>query len=267
MTPRQRAVCLSGLLLPVLWLAACTSPRLAPAQFEDFDSANTHTRSFAASDARTCEAARRALLSQGYVIGAAGADTVQGKKSYQPQPEMHVEVDFRIVCAREGAQGRSTLAFVSALQDRYALRKTNSAASLGVGALGSVSLPFSGSDDSLVKVASETITSPQFYDRFFGLVERYLAGQPVSEEAALAASTLPAARAASAALPVPVHAAQSPAASAIPVPMATPAPSVVVVPIAPVPAASDAAATPAASDPPAAAAPAASGAASAASGG
>ena len=42
------------------------------------------------------------------------------------------------------------------------------------GVLGSVSLPFSSGDDSLVKVASETISSEVFYDRFFALVRNYL---------------------------------------------------------------------------------------------
>ncbi len=46
---------------------------------------------------------------------------------------------------------------------------------MGAGAIGSLSLPFSGSDDAMVKVASETITTPSFYDRYFRLVTRYLA--------------------------------------------------------------------------------------------
>lgn len=187
-------------------LAACTSAGPPPAsKFEEFDSASTHTRSFAATDQRTCEAARRALLSQGYVIGGAAADSVQAKKSYQPESEVHVEVEIRVVCAREGAKGKSTVAFVSALQDRYALRKSASSASLGVGALGSVSLPFTGSNDSLVKVASETVTSPTFYDRFFALVERYLAGQPDPE-------------------PEPAPPAPQPPAGAVPPPAPAPAP-------------------------------------------
>jgi hypothetical protein len=48
--------------------------------------------------------------------------------------------------------------FVSAVQDRYALKKSPTSASVGVGALGSVSLPFGSNDDSLVKVASSTVT-------------------------------------------------------------------------------------------------------------
>ncbi|MBO9651365.1 MAG: DUF2242 domain-containing protein [Variovorax sp.] len=141
---------------------------------EEFDSTTTHTRSFIASEAQTCEAARRALLSQGYMITAANVELVTGRKSFQPATEVHVEVEFRVVCAREGGKTRSTIAFASALQDRYGVKKVNNSASVGVGAIGSLSLPFSSSDDAMVKVASETLTDDRFYDRFFSLIERYL---------------------------------------------------------------------------------------------
>lgn len=64
--------------------------------------------------------------------------------------------------------------FANALQDRYALKKVNNSASLGVGVLGSVSMPIGSTDDSMVKVASETVTSPKFYDRYFALVDVFL---------------------------------------------------------------------------------------------
>ena len=76
--------------------------------------------------------------------------------------------------APDSADGKVSLGFVTALQDSYALKKSNNSASLGVGVLGSVSLPFSSSNDSMVRVASETISSESFYDRFFDLVRRYL---------------------------------------------------------------------------------------------
>ena len=41
--------------------------------------------------------------------------------------------------------------------------------------LGSLSLPMGGSHESLVKVASATIDTSNFYSRFFGLVEHFLA--------------------------------------------------------------------------------------------
>lgn len=157
-------------------LAACAgNPRQAAFQREEFEPGNTYSRSFTAAEAQTCEAARRALLSQGYVVTIANADVVNARKSFQPESDTHVEIEFRVVCAAEVKGSGSTLVFASALQDRYAVKKSNSSASVGVGAFGSLSLPFSGSDDSLVKVASETITAPSFYDRYFRLVTRYLA--------------------------------------------------------------------------------------------
>jgi hypothetical protein len=160
-------------------LAGCgSSSRRVSYEPEDFDSTTTHTRNYPATEARTCEAARRALLSQGYMVTAANADLVTGRKSFQPAAEVHVEVEFRVVCAREGGKSgkQSTVAFATALQDRYGIKKVNNSASVGVGAFGSLSLPFAGSDDAMVKVASETLTDERFYDRFFTLVGRFLEG-------------------------------------------------------------------------------------------
>jgi Uncharacterized protein conserved in bacteria (DUF2242) len=165
-------------VLAAALLCACSGSQPIKASQEDFGSKNTYSRSFPATDAQTCEAARRALLSQGYVINAATADLVNGRKNFQPDSETHVQIEVRIVCAPEGPGGQRTIAFVNALQDRYAIKKNNTPASLGVGAIGSLSLPFSSSNDSLVKVASETIATAPFYDRFFTLLSRYLAGQP-----------------------------------------------------------------------------------------
>ena len=140
---------------------------------EEFDSTTTHTRVYAATETQTCEAARRALLSQGYLVNTATPELVTGRKSFQPESEIHVQFEVRVVCAREGSGPGSTIVFASALQDRYSLKKTNTSASLGVGVLGSVSLPVSASNDAMVKVASETITDPRFYERFFALIDRY----------------------------------------------------------------------------------------------
>jgi hypothetical protein len=165
-------------VLPVALLAACATSRQAVYQNEAFGDTSTYSHVYLASPAETCEAARRALLSQGYVITSSRADAVNGRKNFQPNGDVHAEIEFHVVCAPDSADGKNSVAFVNALQDHYALKKTNSAASVGVPALGSVSLPFTGSDDSLVKVASQTILESKFYDRFFNLVERHL---PASE--------------------------------------------------------------------------------------
>jgi len=161
-------------------LTACSTSRQAVYQNEAFGETSTYSHAYAATPAETCEAVRRALLSQGYVITMAKPEAVNGRKNFQPNGDVHAEIEFHVVCAPEGPSGKNSIAFANALQDHYALKKTNSAASLGLPALGSVSLPFTGSDDSLVKVASQTILESRFYDRFFSLVERYM---PSVEEA------------------------------------------------------------------------------------
>jgi len=175
--------------LPVLALALAACGGGAPKRVvydpEEFDSTTTHARSYAATEAQTCEAARRALLSQGYLVTAANADLVTGRKNFQPANEVHVEVEFRVVCARDQAvrgAPRKTIAFVTALQDRYGMKKVNNAASVGVGVIGSLSLPFSSSDDAMIKVASETLTDERFYDRFYALLDRYLVPGAIDEK-------------------------------------------------------------------------------------
>ena len=163
-------------------LAACAPPiKQYPLQ-EQFGSTATYSRLFDAPPAQTCEASRRALLSQGYLINTARKDLVDAQKSFQPEPEAHLQIAIRVVCAPESANGKVSLGFVTALQDSYTLKKSNNSASVGVGALGSVSLPFSSSNDALVKVGSETITSDAFYDRFFDLVKRYLNSTELEED-------------------------------------------------------------------------------------
>ena len=176
---------------PIVWLAGffsisvlltgCGTPLKAFASQEDFSSTVTYSRLFDATPVQTCEAARRALLSQGYIIGTATQDLVEGRKSFQPEPESHLQMEIRIVCAPDTPDGKVSLGFVTALQDVYALKKSNNSASLGVGALGSVSLPFSSSNDAMVKVASKTIASDIFYDRFFDLVKRFLVADETQE--------------------------------------------------------------------------------------
>jgi hypothetical protein len=162
------------LIVTASLLTGCAAPLTKLPSQEQFGSVATYSRLFDATPAQTCEAARRALLSQGYLVGAASADLVEGRKSFQPEAEAHLQMEIRVVCAPDSPDGKVSLGFVTALQDRYALKKSNNSASLGVGVLGSVSLPFSSSNDAMVKVASETIQSEPFYDRFFDLVRRYL---------------------------------------------------------------------------------------------
>ncbi|MFY0727957.1 DUF2242 domain-containing protein [Pseudomonas sp. NFX15] len=163
-----------GLAAVLAAAAGCSSNKGAIYEHEKFDDSGTFSRSYPVTDAQTCEAARRALLSQGYIITSSDPKLISGHKSFQQTGENHMEISFSVVCTDDGSEGHHATVFANALQDRYALKKTNNSASLGVGVLGSVSMPIGSSDDSMVKVASETVTSAKFYDRFFALIEMFL---------------------------------------------------------------------------------------------
>ena len=163
-----------GLALVLAGAAGCSSPKTAIYEHETFDDSGTFSRDYPVSDVAACEAARRALLSQGYIITSSDPKLVVGNKSFQQTGETHLQISFNVVCADDGKGKKHSTMFANALQDRYALKKVNNSASLGVGVLGSVSMPIGSTDDSMVKVASETVSAPKFYDRYFALVDVFL---------------------------------------------------------------------------------------------
>ena len=169
---RITAAALFGLLA----LTACTSstpqPKFTQELFET--GASPYARNFNSSTGDSCEAARRALLSQGYLTTMARPDTVDGTKNFQPTGDTHVVVEFHVVCTPGEEAANTSIVYVNAVQNGFALKKSDTSASVGLSVLGSLSLPIRSNSDAMVKISSETIPSGKFYDRFFGLVDHYL---------------------------------------------------------------------------------------------
>jgi hypothetical protein len=189
----RRFVALAVVVAASLTVTACQSPGLQPAQLrvwqtERFEMSEAFSRTFDAPAAQTCEAARRALLSQGYLLADASArpGSLQARKHFQPDGEVHVQIEFTVHCM---AEGPISTAFATAIQEQYVLRRSTTSASVGVSAIGSVSIPVGSAGDSLVKVGSMTIPGGEFYDRFFGLMDRFLREQPVDPVADVAPAT------------------------------------------------------------------------------
>ncbi|AOI91802.1 DUF2242 domain-containing protein [Burkholderia pseudomultivorans] len=182
---RFRLFSVSCALAAATVLAACSSPPKPIYQQEQFDATSSpYAHTFHAKSDAACEAARRALLSQGYVVSSSRNDAVDGSKNFQPSNDMHVVIEFHVVCADANADGTSSIAYVNAVQDRYTLKKSNTSASVGLSVFGSLSLPIGSSDDALVKTASETIPAGVFYERFFNLVEHFLKIDPARRDRA-----------------------------------------------------------------------------------
>ncbi|MDH0685215.1 DUF2242 domain-containing protein [Achromobacter animicus] len=154
-------------------LAGCSSPKPVYER-EDFAQTDTYSRSVPAASSAACDAGRRALLSQGYLIDKYEPSRVTGHKNFEGEDGQHTQISFNVECASDGGASDRTTVFANAVQDRYSIKRTGNSASVGVSVLGQVSMPFGGSDDSLVKTASQTVTRPKFYDGFFQLLQRFL---------------------------------------------------------------------------------------------
>ncbi|MDO0789548.1 DUF2242 domain-containing protein [Xanthomonas campestris pv. campestris] len=200
---------------------------------ESFNSDDTYSRNVSATSPQACEAARRVLLSQGYAVTRADAAAVEGSKNFQlKEADQSEQLNLRISCA--GQDGGTAQVFVSALQDRYALKKSSTSASVGVGVLGSLSVPVGSSGDSLVRVSSTTVQDAAFYKRFFERLNSYL--PKVAEAAPAAANAMPESAPAAQHPPAEPAAAPAPAtnaaASSAPPPAST---TVTQPPVAPLP--------------------------------
>lgn len=162
--------CISGLLI-ALGLSACSTTKPLYSE-ENFNDASTFSKTFLTTGERTCATMQRTLLGQGYIVESNSSPTiVNGSKKFQPDNDHHIEITFHIVCTPNHDDTAAT-SYVNAVQDTYIVKKTNNNASVGVSVLGTISMPIGQSDDSLVHVASETIRSKDFYERFFTAVER-----------------------------------------------------------------------------------------------
>ncbi|HJV79249.1 DUF2242 domain-containing protein [Noviherbaspirillum sp.] len=165
--------------LSALFLAGCSAPPpRANIESGEFVSTDMYSRALPGTNVSACEAARRALLSQGYVMRDMNASQINALKKFQPTADRHVQVEFHVVCEPNADGSNSATVFANAVRDTYTVKKSSNSASIGVGAVGSLSLPFGTTDDSLVKVGSETIQARSFYDRFFEMVEAYTDENP-----------------------------------------------------------------------------------------
>jgi hypothetical protein len=167
-----------------LVLAACGGTRNkaeAPPLGETFGAEDTYSRTYQAAPATACEATRRALLGQGYVIAKQADEALEATKVFQPQSDVHTQLNVRATCVEQ--LGGGAIVFINAVQDRYALKSQSSSASVGVSMVGSVSvpIPLGGNNANLVRVGSNTVQNQEFYSRLFDRVAFFLSGTPADQ--------------------------------------------------------------------------------------
>lgn len=158
------------LWLAVVLLAACNSTPVVYKR-ESFATNSPYQKKLEIGAASACEGARRALLGDGYVIDSANSDSVKGRKAYRSDNGRSTFIEMGVVCVPDPAG--STI-YANGLLSTYEVRKSAASASVGVSAIGSLSLPFNQSADSMVKTSDETINDRSFYQAFFAAVDTIL---------------------------------------------------------------------------------------------
>ena len=202
-----------------LGLAACASPDPAYKK-ETFAVDSPYQLVVPQPPEVACEAARRALLGQGYIIDSATAAQVRGKKAFRNSVDESAALELNVVCVARGAE--STL-FANAVENLYTVKKNAQSASVGVPIIGSISVPVTGSSESLVKTSEATVTDKGFYRGFFSVVEHHLrdmAATPMVTETAPISPPPPPLQM----QPTPAAPTLPPSAPAAPAPVETPEP-------------------------------------------
>lgn len=167
------------LYLGIALLGACS--KTAVYTTESFANDSPFELKAVDSAAMACESARRSLLRQGYLIEKASDENVKGRKAYNSADNRNTFIEMNVVCVPDIS---GSTVFANGVLSTYELKKSSSAASVGLSAVGSISLPIGQSADSLVKVSEETIGDTAFYNRFFAAVDRILGDMRAAAKAA-----------------------------------------------------------------------------------
>lgn len=101
-------------------------------------------------------------------LESADGTVLEATKAFQPDDDEHAVLEMHLICQ---PHGKGAVLFANAVQTNYELKKNRQKMGLSASSLGSISLPWGATADSLVKVGCETIDSKKFYERFFSLVD------------------------------------------------------------------------------------------------
>jgi len=157
------------LLIPLL-LASCGGQR-SYAEREEFQSDPRYHRDFPVAPSPLCDAAKRALLGDGYVVTKEEAQSLSGGKEFQIEENRHAILHVYITCDPHG--GGSTL-FVTATEEHFDVKTSRKSTLLGIPMVAPISFGTRTETDNQVKTRGETVTERDFYERFYRAVQREL---------------------------------------------------------------------------------------------
>lgn len=160
-----------ALVLAAQLLAACGGAD-SYAQREEFASETRHRRDFAVAPPSLCDAARRAMLGDGYIVTRSEDGRLLGGKEFQVDENRHAILNLYVVC--EARAGGATL-YVTATEEHFDVKATRQSSSIGFPVLAPLYFGTLREADSQVKIRGETVTGNAFYERYYRAVQRELA--------------------------------------------------------------------------------------------
>jgi Uncharacterized protein conserved in bacteria (DUF2242) len=168
----MRALILAAAVVAAL--AGCGGgPNVKLYKNENFQSDASFSKTIPLASGVVCRNVKRALLSQGYVIEQTPATKdspfLAASKNWQPEDDVAVTLRLQVTCVHEDEN--SSTVFATAVEEGYKLQTVQGSVAAGV-SVATVTLP-AMSGRQLMLVRRETIQDPQFYARFYDLVQKY----------------------------------------------------------------------------------------------
>lgn len=160
---------LNLLLLLVLSLSACGGTRTIAGK-EDFQFDPRHRGDFSATAAPVCDATRRVLQGDGYIVKKGVDHDLIGHKEFPIEDERRAILRLYVTCSERTAG--STL-FVTATEEHFDLKADSESTSIGV-PLTPLSISSEREISKEVKIRGETVTDRNFYERFYRAVRKEL---------------------------------------------------------------------------------------------
>jgi hypothetical protein len=121
--------------------------------------------------ATLCEAVKRALMSDGYVVAKGDPLNISGGKEFQVEDNHHAILNVFATCDQR--VGASTL-FVTATEEHFDIKNIRKSTLFGVPVVAPISIGTRMEGDYQVKIRGETVTKGDFYERFYQAVQREL---------------------------------------------------------------------------------------------
>ena len=162
-----------AVMAAVVMLGACSNREFFFEE-ETFSRDGRYQRDFQFSPGVTCEAARSALLGQGYVVSPGYRDSpldMVGSKEFRRKENEYSILQVHISCLEK--EPGSTL-YVTAVESHYDVAEHKKKTMIGVPVLTPMIVTRSVSSEAQIKLSGETVADASFYKRFFKAVSRVL---------------------------------------------------------------------------------------------